>query len=117
VDENTIVSQFLIKAESSHRNEKTGVAIVIDWAAFRNTMLEWLLAVAAQVVGLTLMDQSGYLSFRDRIVLHQVIVAFFLQNHKDKKIEVLGRACMSLENLERDIENLSIYGVAGMPNP
>ena len=97
VDENTVISQFLIKAESSHRTEhKQKGGIVIDWAAFRNTMVEWIVSMSSQIMGLTLLDQSGYLSFRDRIVLHQIIAAFFLQMHKEKKIEILRKACMSM---------------------
>lgn len=69
--------------------------------------------MASQMIGLTLIDQSGFLSFRDRVVLHQVIVAFFLQNHKEKKTEILSRASMQVENLERDIENLNVYGITG----
>lgn len=46
IDENTIISQFLIKAESTHRShESTGgskTSIVIDWPAFRDTMIEWI---------------------------------------------------------------------------
>lgn len=54
------------------------------------------------------------MSVHDKIALHQIIVAFFLQNHKEKKLEILNRAHLQLENLERDIESLSIYGVSGM---
>ena len=37
-------------------------------------------------------------------------MAFFLHNHKDKRIELLQRAHLSIENLERDLESLNIYG-------
>ena len=70
--------------------------------------------MASQSIRLSLIDQTGYLSFRDRIALHQVVVAFFLQSHRDKRTEVLNRAHLEMENLERDIESLSIYGVSGM---
>ncbi len=72
--------------------------------------------MAANSIGVTLLDQSGYLTFKDKVTLHQCIVAFFLQTHKEKRMEILNRAHLQMENLERDLESLSIYGVSGMPN-
>ena len=56
------------------------------------------------------MEQGGNLTSKDRLCLHQILLTFFLQSHKDKKIEIMSRAHMQLENLEKDLEGLSIYG-------
>jgi hypothetical protein len=72
--------------------------------------------MGSAAIGQTIVDQSGYLTFKDKVTLHQIVVAFFLQTHKDKKLEILNRAHLQMENMERDIENLSIYGVSGMAN-
>ena len=125
-DENQIISQFLIQAESSNRSgastngssggKRVGSAgiIIIDWPAFRNTIVDWVTQMGSSSIGATLIDQSGYLTFKDKVTLHQIIVSFFIQSHKDKKLEILNRAHLQMENIERDIENLSIYGVSGM---
>lgn len=101
-DENQIVSQFLIQAESSNRTASTNASsgkrvggagiIIIDWPAFRNTILEWVTQMGLSSIGASLIDQSGYLTFKDKITLHQIIVSFFIQSHKDKKLEILNRA-------------------------
>lgn len=123
VDENTIISQFLIQAESSNRSASTaatgsyhkgGPMIVIDWPAFRNTMGDWLQSNASSSIGYVVLDQGGYLSFKDKLTLHQCLTAFFLQGHRDKRLDILNRAHLQMENIERDMESLSIYGVVGM---
>jgi hypothetical protein len=88
--------------------------IVIDWPAFRNTMGDWLQSNASSSIGYTVLDQGGYLSFKDKVTLHQCLTAFFLQGHRDKRLDILNRAHLQMENIERDMESLSIYGVVGM---
>ena len=42
------------------------------------------------------------------------MMAYFIHTHKEKRLEVLNRAHLQMENLERDVESLSIYGTSGM---
>ena len=101
---------------NTNKRGGSGGIVIIDWPAFRNTIGEWIYSMGSAAIGQTIVDQSGYLTFKDKVTLHQLIVAFFLQTHRDKKLEILNRAHLQMENLERDIENLSIYGVSGMAN-
>lgn len=43
--------------------------------------------------------------------LYLVIVAFFLQGDKQKRNELLTRAHDMVDNIERDLESLSVEGV------
>lgn len=65
-------------------------------------------------IGFTLIDQNGYLTVKDKVTLHQILMAFFIHANKEKRLEILNRAHLQMENLERDIECLSIYGTSGM---
>jgi len=43
-------------------------------------------------LGITILDQNGNLTQKDKVSLHLVIMAFFIHTVKDKRIELLQRA-------------------------
>jgi hypothetical protein len=47
---------------------------------------------------------------KDKVCLHQVIAAFFIQSKTEKCQYFLSKANLAIENLERDIESINIYG-------
>ena len=114
-DENALISTLILSiGEQSKRTNEAG-AILIDWMVFRNTMIDWLGPMSQQIVW-TLADQNGYMTSRDKLTLHQIMAAFFLHSNRDKKLELLNRAHLQLDCLERDVESLSVYGNASMTN-
>eukprot|EP00347_Sterkiella_histriomuscorum_P022084 403331737 len=114
MDESQLINSFFMQINRKENQNQGGIgvqyqhAFVIDWQAFRNTMNEWITQMSH--IGITIQDQNGNLTQRDRMCLHQVLMAFFLHNQKDKRMELLQRAHLQIENLERDLENLNING-------
>jgi hypothetical protein len=43
---------------------------MIDWPTFKNAISEWITNMSSSSIGITILDQSGYLSFKDKITLH-----------------------------------------------
>ena len=68
---------------------KSQPQLLIDWTVFRNTLSEWIMSMPHLVF--TLIDQTGYLTQKERVNLHQILMAFFIQTHKDKRLEILNR--------------------------
>ena len=55
-------------------------------------------------------DQNSYFTENDRFCLHKLLSAFFLSSRKEKTMEILNRSNLAIVNLERDIEQISIFG-------
>lgn len=108
---NAFILQMHAKRQSLLMEEQSSPVINqynIDWVTFRNTILEWV-ALNSQVF-LTLLDQQGHFTEKDKNSLHLTIAAFFIQFKKEKMLEMLSKAYLAIENLERDIESINIYG-------
>lgn len=102
------------KRNTNNQGGSPHASLLIDWNVFRNTLIDWITSMSH--IGFTLMDQSGYLTLKDKFTLHQILMAYFIHTNKEKRLEVLNRAHLQMENLERDVENLSIYGTSAMSN-
>mmetsp|Transcript_13196 Transcript_13196/g.9552 ORF Transcript_13196/g.9552 Transcript_13196/m.9552 type:complete len:91 (-) Transcript_13196:8-280(-) len=64
-----ILKDFVCQMHSAkHAAEQDGLSYSIDWPAFRNTLIEWLASNSPLL--LTLMDQQGYLTEKDKMCLH-----------------------------------------------
>ncbi|CDW88478.1 UNKNOWN [Stylonychia lemnae] len=113
-DENQIISSFFMQIDNRKNQNQGGLGIqhqhtlLIDWSAFRNTLNEWITQMSH--ISITIQDQNGNITQKDKLSLHQIISAFFVHTIKDKRIELLQRAHLQIENLERDLEVLNVYG-------
>lgn len=58
----------------------------------------------------TIADQDGFMVKSDIQALFTAIAAFFVQGDKLKRNELLTRAHNMVDNIERDLEGLSVEG-------
>lgn len=62
-------------------------------------------------------ENNGNLSMTDRRSLHHIIMAFFLQGSqkksKIKMFELLKKAHDEIDSIERDTNDMNIYGMIG----
>lgn len=69
----------------------------------------WVEAQAPDLVQ-TCFDQDGFLTRSDVQSLFTVIAAFFIQGDRHKRNELLVKAHNNVDNIERDLEHLSVEG-------
>jgi hypothetical protein len=83
---------------------------LINWEAFRDTLKAWVDTNGFDFVQ-SVFDQEGFMTHAENRCLNTLIVAFFLQGDKAKRNELLTMASSIGDNIEQDLEHLSVEGI------